>query len=521
MDFHYGRWTQVLAVILVQVAMSPYARSELVSLSRLQKKISAQKASWTAGKTWLLDLDRTTLKQMMNAPSEELNSLVLFEAQSVRQEGDDLRAQRFDWRNFNHQNYVSPVRSQGICGSCVAFAMTSALETQNNIASNVPNLNSILSPEALFTCGGASCQGSLSPVKAIEFLRQTGAPDEACAPHQMGATGQAMSCGSICSDSGMRSLKITSFSRPSDGSHFDIYAVKEAVKRGPLVSLMRIYSDILAYHGGVYRHVSQDELGSHAVVIVGFDDSKKAWIIKNSWGTSWGENGFGYIAYDDLDTAVGTATWSMDLPENQDRTFISSPGLGNVLSGVVKFQVGTNSAQAESIRTKIYLASSGALVQMLECKLNAAKKCESTLDLEKFQDGKYYAVAESDASGGVNKSSVNYFYVLNSKPNIKIEWKQKQNTSTAKKDFISFVVSFKGTPVPVSSLSLRVDGVGTDSQSYIRNTEVVAQDMLVKLKVSSIAAGWYKLKLVGNILTNKSNYIVTSDSLSLQIDPNR
>ena len=46
----------------------------------------------------------------------------------------------------------------------------------------------------------------------------------------------------------------------------------------------------------------------HAVVIVGWDDAKEAWIIKNSWGTEWGYDGFGWVQYDTQNIGVG-ATW--------------------------------------------------------------------------------------------------------------------------------------------------------------------------------------------------------------------
>jgi cathepsin L len=64
---------------------------------------------------------------------------------------------------------------------------------------------------------------------------------------------------------------------------------------------MRVVSDnIFAFTGtGVYSEnvASDNDGGGHAVVIVGWSDTKKAWLIKNSWGTDWGDGGFGYIGY--------------------------------------------------------------------------------------------------------------------------------------------------------------------------------------------------------------------------------
>nr|WP_050671407.1 C1 family peptidase [Luteipulveratus halotolerans] len=66
---------------------------------------------------------------------------------------------------------------------------------------------------------------------------------------------------------------------------------------GPVTGCFIVYSDFFGYSSGVYKHVTGDEEGGHCVAIVGYDDTKAAWIIKNSWGTGWGMGGFGYIGY--------------------------------------------------------------------------------------------------------------------------------------------------------------------------------------------------------------------------------
>lgn len=68
------------------------------------------------------------------------------------------------------------------------------------------------------------------------------------------------------------------------------------LSHGPLV--MPITSDdcFVAYKSGIFNGNSKDTI-NHAVLLIGFDDEKKAWLIKNSWGEDWGEKGFGWVRY--------------------------------------------------------------------------------------------------------------------------------------------------------------------------------------------------------------------------------
>jgi len=68
------------------------------------------------------------------------------------------------------------------------------------------------------------------------------------------------------------------------------------IEHGPLAAPI-YYDDCLAnYRGGVFNE--QDAgIVNHVVLLIGWDDSKEAWLIKNSWGEEWGEKGFGWIKY--------------------------------------------------------------------------------------------------------------------------------------------------------------------------------------------------------------------------------
>jgi C1A family cysteine protease len=60
---------------------------------------------------------------------------------------------------------------------------------------------------------------------------------------------------------------------------------------------MRVFTDFLAYDTGVYEHMSGADEGLHAVVVVGYDDRERFWIVRNSWGPDVGENGYFRIRY--------------------------------------------------------------------------------------------------------------------------------------------------------------------------------------------------------------------------------
>jgi C1A family cysteine protease len=67
-----------------------------------------------------------------------------------------------------------------------------------------------------------------------------------------------------------------------------------------VVAVFDVYTDFFSYDSGVYSYVSGEYEGGHAILIVGWNDSDSAFIVKNSWGTGWGESGFFKIAYSEL-----------------------------------------------------------------------------------------------------------------------------------------------------------------------------------------------------------------------------
>jgi hypothetical protein len=68
------------------------------------------------------------------------------------------------------------------------------------------------------------------------------------------------------------------------------------IEHGPLVAPMIVDNCLLRYKSGVFNEKTKGKIG-HVVLLVGWDDAKGAWLVKNSWGEKWGEKGYGWIKY--------------------------------------------------------------------------------------------------------------------------------------------------------------------------------------------------------------------------------
>ncbi|CAH8429313.1 unnamed protein product [Schistosoma haematobium] len=69
---------------------------------------------------------------------------------------------------------------------------------------------------------------------------------------------------------------------------------KEIMKYGPVESAFNVYEDFLNYKSGIYKHITGEPVGGHAIRIIGWGVEKNTpyWLIANSWNEDWGENGY-------------------------------------------------------------------------------------------------------------------------------------------------------------------------------------------------------------------------------------
>jgi C1A family cysteine protease len=187
-----------------------------------------------------------------------------------------------DWRRKDGQDWTTPVREASTCGSCVAFGVVGSIESRLKIAAGDSSLNPDLSEAHLFFGGcDQCCEGGMSVEPALLFARDTGVADEACYPYS--PQNQPFS---PCDGWQSRTTAIAAWT-----GAFNVAAMKQALADGgPIVATLALYEDFRSYSGGIYKHTHGAFVGSHAVTLVGYDDTEGYWIGKNSWGTDWGED---------------------------------------------------------------------------------------------------------------------------------------------------------------------------------------------------------------------------------------
>jgi len=229
------------------------------------------------------------------------------EAAAKKVDDTDIPA-HFDWRSVNGKNYVPPVKDQK-CGSCYAFSTRDMMEARLHILlkKEVPKR---LSVQSVLSCNQYSqgCAGGF-PYTVAKFYQDYGAPTDVDQPSDADSVSRHMDVKNAAHpDKVQCAAKAKPEARAWDYKYVGGFygATNEKAMRrdiydhGPLAVCFQVAEGFGNYRGGIFRQEAalprQDHYGrvNHAVLVVGFgeDNGHKYWLVKNSWGEHWGDNGY-------------------------------------------------------------------------------------------------------------------------------------------------------------------------------------------------------------------------------------
>lgn len=266
--------------------------STKLTLRQVENQVAAAQCGWTPGATSISELTEQEQARRLGLSIDETEQQRIdseMRRLAARPRVSAAFANARDWRDNEGRNWITPVRDQGNCGSCVAFATVATIEARARIQHAKADWSLDLSEADLFFCGaGRKCDEGWWPSYALEHASRRGVPEEGCFPYQ----DQDMDC-RMADDRDKRLLVVD-----ESQEILDVPARKEFIDQtGPVVACMAVYRDFLYYRSGIYRHVTGDLAGYHAICCVGYSEQDRCWICKNSWGTGWGEQGYFRIAY--------------------------------------------------------------------------------------------------------------------------------------------------------------------------------------------------------------------------------
>jgi C1A family cysteine protease len=275
----------LLIALCLMVCISVSADDK--ELQKLQQILNQNRGSWKA--------DHTSVSQLSNKDQMRLCGLL----PGIMDANELPKDEAYDGRvSDNRQSYFAPhtsIKNQGSCGSCYSFGASTSYESYCMLKGygtyDLSEQDFMMKAKAIGPSGG--CNGWWLDT-SMNLLKNNGVCNESDCRYK--------AYEQDCNQTPVHFIK--SWSRTTA-----LGQIKQALQNyGAVYVGFAVYTDFSYYSSGVYKYTSGSLRGYHAVAIVGYDDQKHAFKVKNSWGTGWGDGGYFWIDYNEMHSVVKFAT---------------------------------------------------------------------------------------------------------------------------------------------------------------------------------------------------------------------